>query len=93
LEAAKGALNFPPFLPPVTYGFEDDFGRLWLQREDFQPGMSWLVLDANLRPVGQVSIPRQLEAYATTGSRLFGTARDVDDSRFIVEYLIVGYPP
>lgn len=74
--AARGAFDFPEFLPPVTVARFDDSGRLWIQREQFQPRDEWLILGRALEPVGRLAMPDRIELQGFAGGLVWVVQRD-----------------
>jgi hypothetical protein len=87
LRSAWSSLEFKEFLPAFRRFELDARGRIWIERwtDQERTGALWFVFDAQLRPVGQLRLPRGIDVKAIYADGLL-VVRSGTDGVNRVEY-------
>lgn len=83
----RGAMDFPPFQPPIRFNRVGTDGSIWLAREeDGGPDRRWTVLDPEGLLVGEVVLPTVVIPMWMAGDRVIVSDRDEFDVPWLVSY-------
>lgn len=83
----RGAMDFPPFQPPVRANRPAQDGSLWLMREEDGGELQrWTVIGADGELVGTVELDRKQNPMWSDGQTLFTVVRDELDVPWLVRY-------
>jgi hypothetical protein len=86
----RGMDLMPELLPPVSAAVATPAGGLWLAREaDGRDTRSWLILDPEGEPRGQVELPAGLHLRVVRGAEAWGVETDELDVPYVVRYRIL----
>lgn len=84
-------LTLPTVYPAVSGLLIGTDNAIWLRGLDLgQPTVAWTVLNVQLEPQFQVTLPTEFAPKAATRDELWGTAVDEDDVPFLVHYRRAG---
>lgn len=88
-ELAEQSLYRPQFKPLITGLVLGKDGSVWLRRQATSgAGISWLVIDSEGEPTGQVDLPTSVQVQVVDPPYIYGWETDELDVPYVVRYRI-----